>query len=79
MEFGKKHDVIRSHVMHLTLGIETWNDFQPDKHDVRRKYVDINGTQYCKHVITKFVEVGQSVSTERSNSRKKVFINFNPK
>ena len=73
IEFGQKHDVIRSRVMHLTLGIETWDDFQPDKHDERRKYVDINGKQYCKHVFTKFVEVGQSVSTERSNSRKQVF------
>ena len=73
IEFGKKHDVIRSRVMHLTLGIETWDDFQPDKHDERRKYVDDNGKPYCRHVFTKFVEVGQSVSTERSNSRKQVF------
>ena len=73
IEFGKRHDVIRSRIMHITLGIETWDDFKIDKHDQGRKYTDSNGKSYCKHVFTKFVEAGQSVSTERSNSTKQVF------
>ena len=73
IEFGKRHDVIRSRIMHLTLGIETWDDFKADKHDKEREYVDENGKSYCMRVFTKFVTIGESVSTEKSNSRKQVF------
>ena len=59
--------------MHITLGIETWDDFEMGKHDEKRKYVDSNGKPYCTRVFTKFVEVNQSVSTSRLNSKKQVF------
>ena len=73
IEFGKKHNVIRSRIMHLTLGIETWDDFKADKHDKEREYLDIDGKSYCMRVFTKFVTIGESMSTEKSNSRKQVF------
>ena len=74
IEFAKNHGVIRSRIMHITLGIETWDDFKIDRHDERKKYIDSNGKSYCKHVFTKFVEVGQSMSTKKSNSMEQVFI-----
>ena len=73
IEFGKKHNAIKSRIMHLTLGIETWDDFKADKHNEERKYVDIDGKSYCMHVFTKFVTIGESMSTEKSNSRKQLF------
>ena len=73
IEFGKKHNVIKSRIMQLTLGIETWDDFKADKHDKEREYVDENGKSYCKHVFTKFVTIGESMSTEKSNSRRQMF------
>ena len=73
IEFAKKRNVIKSRIMHLTLGIETWDDFKADQHNKGRKHVDRNGKSYCVHVFTKFVEVGQIMSTERSNSTKQVF------
>ena len=54
--------------MSQTLGIETWDDFEPDKHDSERKYVDSNtGKCYCTQIFTEFVQIGQSISTEDSN------------
>ena len=68
VKFGKHSDIIRSRIMPLTLGIETWDDFQPDKHDEKRKYTETTGKSYCMQVFTKFVQIGQSVLTEDSNS-----------
>lgn len=74
IEFGKKHNVIKSRIMQLTLGIETWDDFDSEKHDKEREYVnDKNKKSYCMRVFTKFVEIGQTVSTLKSNSIKQVF------
>lgn len=73
IEFAKKHDVIKSRIMHLTLGIETWDDFKIGQHDEERKHTDKDGKSYCMRVFTKFVEIDQVVSTERSNSIKQVF------
>ena len=68
VKFGKHCDIIRSRIMPLTLGIETWDDFQPDKHDEKRKYTDDKtGKSYCMQVFTKFVRIGQSISSEDSN------------
>lgn len=68
IKFGKNRDIIRSRIMSQTLGIETWDDFQSDKHDEKRKYVDYNtGKCYCKQIFTEFVHIGQSISTEDSH------------
>ena len=54
--------------MPLTLGIETWDDFQPVIHDEKRKYTDgTTGKSYCMQVFTKFVQTGQSISAEDTN------------
>ena len=68
VKFGKHSDIIRSRIMSLTLGIETWDDFQPDEHDKKRKYTDgTTGKSYCMQVFTKFVRIGQSISAEDTN------------
>ena len=68
VKFGKNHKIIRSRIVSQTLGIETWDDFQSDKHDESRKY-DTNGKSYCTKVFTEFVRVGQSILTETSNTQ----------
>ena len=68
VKFGKHCDTIRSRIMPQTLGIETWDDFQTDKHDEKRKYTDEEtGKSYCMQIFTRFVQIGQSISTEDSN------------
>ena len=73
VKFGKNCDTIRSRIMPQTLGIETWDDFQPDKHDEKRKLMDSSGKCYCTQIFTEFVQIGQSISAENSNSTQ-VFI-----
>ena len=72
VKFGKNHNIIRSRIMPQTLGIETWDDFRSDKHDENRKYVDRDGKCYCTQIFTEFVQIGQSISTQSSNSREHV-------
>ena len=68
IKFGKsRHHIIRTRIMPQTLGIETWDDFKPGKHDENRKYEDIStGKCYCKQIFTEFIRIGQSVSIENS-------------
>ena len=68
IKFGKNSNIIRSRIMSQTLGIETWDDFQPDKHDEKRKFTDNAGKCYCTQIFTEFVQIGQSISAENSNS-----------
>ena len=68
VKFGKHSEIIRSRIMSQTLGIETWDDFQPDKHDEKRKFTDNAGKCYCTQIFTQFVQIGQSISSENSNS-----------
>ena len=55
-----RHNLIHSRKMCQTLGIETWNKFNPDVHKASKK-TQIEGIDYCKHMFTKFVEVNESV------------------
>ena len=64
--------MVRSRIMGQTLGIETWDEFMPGKHAESKKYT-ANGKNYCKQIFTKFVQVGQSMSTLQSTSTKQVF------
>ena len=67
IKFGKNCEIIRSRIMPQTLGIETWDDFQADKHDEKRKYEDTNtGKCYCTQIFTEFVQIGQSISIENA-------------
>ena len=68
VKFGKNSNIIRSRIMSQTLGIETWDDFQPDKHDEKQKFTDNAGKCYCTQIFTEFVQIGQSISAENSNS-----------
>ena len=74
VKFGRHCDIIRSRIMPLTLGIETWDDFQTDKHDEKRKYTDKEtGKSYCMQIFTKFMRIGQSISTESDSNPTQVF------
>jgi len=73
VKFGRHHDMVRSRIMNQTLGIETWDEFLPQKHATSKKYTDANGKCYCKEIFTKFVQAGQSISTQHSTSTKQVF------
>ena len=67
IKFGKNCEIIRSRIMPQTLGIETWDDFQADKHDEKRKYKDTNtGKCYCTQIFTEFIQIGQSISIENA-------------
>ena len=67
IKFGENSEIIRSRIVPQTLGIETWDDFQADKHDEKRKYEDTNtGKCYCTQVFTEFVQIGQSISIENA-------------
>jgi len=73
VKFGRHHEMIRSRIMSQTLGIETWDDFISGKHDESRKFTDKNGKCYCKQVFTEFVQIGQSISTQKPISKRHVF------
>jgi len=37
LKFGRHHDMVRSRIMSQTLGIETWDEFVPQKHVTSKK------------------------------------------
>ena len=73
VKFGRHHEMVRSRIMSQTLGIETWDEFVPQRHATSKKHTDANGKCYCKQIFTKFVQVGQSMPTQQSTSTKQVF------
>lgn len=62
--YGRNQNMIKSRKMCQSIGIETWDDFIPTVHDESRK-VESDGKTFCSKVFTKFVEINESVSTER--------------
>ena len=61
---GLHQDIITSRTMCQSIGIETWDKFVPEFHDVNKKVV-IDGKELCKNVFTMFVEVSKSIHVER--------------
>lgn len=62
--YGRNQNMIKSRKMCQSIGIETWDDFNPNVHDENRK-VMLDGKVFCKNVFTKFVEINDSVNTEK--------------
>ena len=63
--YGRDQNMIKSRKMCQSIGIETWDDFNPNVHDENRKEV-LDGKVFCKNVFTKFVEINESVNTENN-------------
>ena len=63
--YGRDQNMIKSRKMCQSIGIETWDDFNPNIHDENRK-VELDGKVFCKNVFTKFVEINESVNTENN-------------
>jgi len=63
--YGLHQDMIRSRVMCQSIGIETWDDFEPGIHDEKRKTTSYE-KDLCQNVFTKFVEINESVSTDKN-------------
>ena len=63
--YGQNQNMIKSRRMCQSIGIETWDDFDPRIHDENRKIVSDNGKPLCKNVFTKFVEINESVNVEK--------------
>ena len=62
--YGLHQDMSTSRTMSQSIGIETWDDFVPGRHDDNRKVV-VDGRELCKNVFTLFVEVNKSVRVEQ--------------
>lgn len=61
--YGLHQDMITSRKMCQSIGIETWDNFMPEIHDIDKKEV-MDGKELCKNVFTKFVEVNKSIHIE---------------
>ena len=62
--YGRNKNIIKSRKMSQSIGIETWDDFDPSIHDENRKVVS-GGKVYCTKVFTKLVDINESVNVEQ--------------
>lgn len=63
--FGHQPKIIEQRVLRKTYGIQTWPEFDPDKHPEQKKVI-IDGEERCKDVFSKFAEIGEKVETGKS-------------
>ena len=63
--YGKNQNIIKSRKMRQSIGVETWDDFDPSIHDENRKVVS-GGKIYCEKVFTKLVDINESVNVEQN-------------
>ena len=63
--YGRNQNMIKSRKMCQSIGVETWDDFDPFIHDEKRK-VTLDGRDFCRNVFTRLIDINESVSVEQN-------------
>ena len=63
--YGRNQNMIKSRKMCQSIGVETWDDFNPFIHDEKRK-VMLDGKAFCRNVFTRLIDINESVNVEQN-------------
>lgn len=63
--YGKNQNMIKSRKMCQSIGVETWDDFDPFIHDEKRKVMS-DGIAFCRNVFTRLIDINESVDVEQN-------------